>query len=57
MNSKMASNFTQHETPAWVNSVVPGAYGLIGLVVVVALIAWAIRYVQPALFCRISPSC
>ncbi|OQE96226.1 hypothetical protein PENNAL_c0001G04302 [Penicillium nalgiovense] len=40
----MASNFTQHETPAWVNSVVPGAYGLIGLVVVVALIAWAIRY-------------
>lgn len=49
MNSKMASNSTQNETPAWLNSVFPGAYGLIGLVVVVALVFWAIRYVQPVL--------
>ncbi|KAJ5790615.1 uncharacterized protein N7518_007626 [Penicillium psychrosexuale] len=39
----MASNSTQNETPAWLNSVLPGAYGLIGLVVVVALVFWAIR--------------
>ena len=49
MNSNMASNSTQNETPAWLNSVLPGAYGLIGLVVVVALVFWVIRYVQPVL--------
>jgi hypothetical protein len=49
MNFKMENNSTQNESPAWLNSVVPGAYGLIGLVVVVALVFWAIRYVQPVL--------
>lgn len=54
MNSKMAR--TQNETPAW-QSVVPGACGLAGLIVVVVFIVWLIRYVQPALFCRIGLSC
>ncbi|KAF9244702.1 hypothetical protein DTO006G1_7634 [Penicillium roqueforti] len=48
----MASNSTQNETPAWLNSVFPGAYGLIGLVVVVALVFWAIRFL--ALEARLS---
>ena len=49
MISKMASNSTQNETLAWLNSVLPGAYGLIGLVVVVVLVFWAIQYMQPVL--------
>ncbi|KAJ6189491.1 hypothetical protein N7519_004399 [Penicillium mononematosum] len=40
----MATNSTQNETPAWLNAVLPGAYGLIGLVVVVALVVLAIRF-------------
>ncbi|KAJ5478004.1 hypothetical protein N7530_003513 [Penicillium desertorum] len=52
MNSKLASNSTQNSSPAWVNPMVSGAYGLIGLVVVVALAFCAIRFL--ALQARLS---
>ena len=51
------TNSTQNETPGWVTPVATAGSGLLGLCLILGLIFWAVRYVQPALFSRIGLSC